>query len=245
VYKKLRISKIIIEGVTVQRDAGRSAGLSTGVFPRGGVGERGWGQGEGSRKKFSRGQKRERSPRITDCTHAPGRLKRSRHTNIGRKLVDIQSPAGTGARPRIACVDAPWNIESRAESSRDMYINRAALLSLSLGDCRHRRHPLSTTRYRKSHSRAVIRLRSKSRTGNIEKLRSRASNDKTLLRCVRCREATTSVIGRAESFETTISGSLFGARHNKITLMEKNNTQIKCFAKDLLSRHWKKAAPAH
>lgn len=152
-------------------------GIIHGRFSSRGGGEREWERGEGPRKKFSSEQKKESAlPRITDCTHAPGRLKRSRHTNIGRKLVDIQSPAGTGARPRIARVGAPWNIESRAESSRDMYINRAALLSLSLGGCR--RHRLSTTRYRKSHSRAVIRLRSKSRMGNIEKLRSRASDQR-------------------------------------------------------------------
>lgn len=76
--------------------------------------------------------------------------------------------------------------------------------SLTLGGCH--RQPPSTSRYRKSHSRVVIRLRSKSRIGNIEKLRrparaieesadkrcrSGASDDGHRKGCRKCEEAMT------------------------------------------------------
>jgi len=72
-------------------------------------------------------------------------------------------------RARAICI----LIEPRSSLSHSLSL----LLPISRGWRSCRQPPPffpSTSRYRKSHSRAVIRLRSKSRTGNIEKLRSRA-----------------------------------------------------------------------
>lgn len=74
------------------------------------------------RKRKKRREKEGNSSDVLAIALTRGRRWSARHTNIGRKLVDIQSPRGCRSTAELADSCTGWNT---ARSSRDMYINRA------------------------------------------------------------------------------------------------------------------------